>query len=64
MYKLNIYKQSGKDKGMFDREEFFKTKIEAVERYEQLRNPKCFGLNPTLWVRNAGDNEWKRIEGY
>lgn len=61
-YKLRIYKQKGKDKGNLDREEFFKTKINAIERYNELRNLDCFALNPTLWERNKDD--WKRVEGY
>lgn len=41
-YKLRIYKQKGKDKGNLDREEFFKTEINAIERYNELRNKDCF----------------------
>ncbi len=62
MYKLRIYKQCGRDKGNLDNEEFFKTEIEAIERYNELRNPDYFALNPTLWKRN--ENEWERVEGY
>lgn len=61
-YKLRIYKQKGKDKGSLDREEFFKTEINAIERYNELRNPDNFSYNPTLWKRNKDD--WERVEGY
>ena len=61
-YKLRIYKQKGKDKGNLDREEFFSTKDEAIERYNELRIPDNFALNPTLWKRNKDD--WERVEGY
>ena len=61
-YKLRIYKQKGKDKGNLDREEFFLTKDEAIERYNELPNPDNFALNPTLWKRNKDD--WERVEGY
>lgn len=62
MYKLRIYKQCGRDKGNLDKEEFFKTEIEAIERYNELRNPDHFALNPTLWRENGDD--WERVEGY
>ena len=47
---------------MLDKEEFFKTETEAIERYNELRNPDHFALNPTVWKRNG--NEWERVEGY
>lgn len=62
MYKLRIYKQRGRDRGNLDKEEFFKTETEAIERYNELRNPDHFALNPTLW-RGNGDG-WERVEGY
>lgn len=61
-YKLRIYKQKGKDKGNLDREEFFKAEINAIERYNELRNSDNFSYNPTLWKRNKDD--WERVEGY
>lgn len=62
IYKLRIYKQRGKDKGKLDKEEFFKTEIDAIERYNELRNLDHFALNPTLWRRKGDD--WERVEGY
>lgn len=62
MYKLRIYKQRGRDKGNLDKEEFFKTEIEAIKRYNELRNLYHFSLNPTLWKSNG--DEWERVEGY
>lgn len=62
IYKLRIYKQRGRDKGKLDKEKFFKTEIDAIEKYNELRNPDHFALNPTLWRRN-GDG-WERVEGY
>lgn len=48
IYKLRIYKQRGRDKGKLDKEKFFKTEIDAIEKYNELRNPDHFALNPTL----------------
>lgn len=62
IYKLRIYKQHGRDKGKLDKEKFFKTEIDAIEKYNELRNPDHFALNPTLWRRNG--DEWERVEGY
>lgn len=55
IYKLRIYKQHGIDKGKLDKEKFFKTEIDAIERYNELRNLDHFALNPTLWRRKGDD---------
>lgn len=62
MYKLQIYKLFGLDKGNLDHEEFFDTKEQMDKRYDELFQRDLYGLNPTAWVQI--DNEWKRLEGY
>ena len=57
MYKLRIYKSSGKDKGNLDHEEMFNTKEQMDERYNKFKSVK-----PTAW--KIIDGEWKRLEGY
>lgn len=53
MYKLRIYKISGK----LDHEELFNTKEQMNKRYSEFKN-----IKPTAW--ELIDNEWKRLEGY
>ena len=62
MYKLQIYKLFGLDKGNLDHEEFFDTKEQMDKRYDELFQRDLYGLNPTAWEQI--DNEWKRLEGY
>ena len=59
-YKLRFYcKQEGPNQGDLDHEEFFDTRVEAINRYEEVFDRNAYSLNPTMWVGD-GDN-WKRL---
>lgn len=61
-YKLRIYNLSGINKGNIKTEEFFETKKEMDERYNELFLHSLYSLNPTAWEYMHG--EWVRISGY
>lgn len=59
-YKLRFYcKQEGPNQGDLDHEEFFDTRLEAINRYEEVFDRNAYSLNPTMWISN-GDG-WKRL---
>lgn len=62
MYKLQIYKLSGLDKGNLDHEELFDTKEQMDKRYDELFKRELYSLNPTALEQI--DDGWKRLEGY
>lgn len=62
MYKLRIYKLHGADKGFLDREEFFETEQEMINRYDELFEYSACGLNPTAWKQTSGG--WQRLTEY
>lgn len=59
MYKLRIYKSCGN----LDHEEYFETKTEMDNRYNELFRRELYGLNPTAWEQIENDR-WKRLGGY
>ncbi len=61
-YKLRIYNLSGINKGNIKTEEFFETKKEMDERYNELFLHSLYSLNPTAWEKIG--EEWKRLEGF
>ena len=58
-FKMRFYKLEGSDKGNLDHEEFFDTKEQAIDRYNQVFKKELFSLNPTVWEMRDGD--WKRL---
>lgn len=58
MYKLRIYKTSGK----IEHEEIFDTKEQMDRRYDELFKRDLYSSNPTAW--KLIDGVWKRLEGY
>lgn len=59
-YKLRFYcKQEGPNQGDLDHEEFFDTRLEAIDRYEEVFDRNAYSLNPTMWIGDG--NSWKRL---
>lgn len=59
-YKLSFYcKQEGPNQGDLDHEEFFDTRLEAIDRYEEVFDRNAYSLNPTMWIGDG--NSWKRL---
>lgn len=61
-YKLRHYKRTGSFKGDLDYEEFFETKEQMDNRYNEVFIYEDYSLNPTAWKKVEG--EWIRLESY